>query len=309
MKPAERQFWRVLNASAITYLNLEVLYKFKPQQLGIVALDGVPLNADGTNGNFIDWQTHIGIPPGGRVEFILTGPPLGTPGLLATRTVDTGSGGENDTNRMLATITASNDAPEPRSRLSSSPVPLPPSTLPWLATVPPVRTRKLYFSEQLLDPKNPNSATTFFLTVDGQTPKAFDPTSNVPDIVVHQGDVEDWVIENRSTELHAFHIHQLHFLMVAWRDAPVNEPFLRDTVNVPYFDGKTLEYPSVTLRMDFRDPNTVGTFVYHCHLLEHEDGGMMGTIQVLPKDAPRQSKAKSPGIPARKSAAQLSSTN
>ena len=32
--------------------------------------------------------------------------------------------------------------------------------------------------------------------------------------------------------------------------------------------------------MDFRDPNTVGTFIYHCHLLEHEDAGMMGTILV-----------------------------
>jgi hypothetical protein len=36
--------------------------------------------------------------------------------------------------------------------------------------------------------------------------------------------------------------------------------------------------------MDFRDPNSVGTFVYHCHLLEHEDGGMMGTIRVEPKE-------------------------
>jgi hypothetical protein len=34
--------------------------------------------------------------------------------------------------------------------------------------------------------------------------------------------------------------------------------------------------------MDFRDPNIVGTFVYHCHLLEHEDGGMMGRIRVEP---------------------------
>jgi hypothetical protein len=34
--------------------------------------------------------------------------------------------------------------------------------------------------------------------------------------------------------------------------------------------------------MDFRDPSIVGTFVYHCHILEHEDGGMMGEIQVLP---------------------------
>ena len=44
MKPQERQLWRVLNASAITYLNLEVLFNRAPQQLGIVALDGVPLN-------------------------------------------------------------------------------------------------------------------------------------------------------------------------------------------------------------------------------------------------------------------------
>jgi len=50
-------------------------------------------------------------------------------------------------------------------------------------------------------------------------------------------------------------------------------------------DGKSPAYPSVTLRMDFRDPNSVGTFVYHCHLLEHEDGGMMGAIRVEPARA------------------------
>jgi FtsP/CotA-like multicopper oxidase with cupredoxin domain len=61
---------------------------------------------------------------------------------------------------------------------------------------------------------------------------------------------------------------------------PLHEDFLRDTVNVPYFDGRSLVYPSVRLRMDFRDPNIVGTFVYHCHLLEHEDKGMMGMIRV-----------------------------
>jgi hypothetical protein len=38
----------------------------------------------------------------------------------------------------------------------------------------------------------------------------------------------------------------------------------------------------VRVRMDFRDPNIVGTFVYHCHLLEHEDKGMMGSIRVDP---------------------------
>ena len=61
---------------------------------------------------------------------------------------------------------------------------------------------------------------------------------------------------------------------------------MRDTVNVPYYNGHTLAYPSVRLRMDFRDPNIVGTFVYHCHLLEHEDKGMMGSIQVIPAGPP-----------------------
>jgi FtsP/CotA-like multicopper oxidase with cupredoxin domain len=102
---------------------------------------------------------------------------------------------------------------------------------------------------------------------------------------VKQGTVEDWVIENRSNELHAFHIHQLHFLLLDYLGQSVNEPFLRDTVNVPYYNGKTLVYPSIRLRMDFRDPNTVGTFVYHCHLLEHEDAGMMGLVRVVPADA------------------------
>jgi FtsP/CotA-like multicopper oxidase with cupredoxin domain len=284
IKPSERQLWRVLNASAITYLNLSVLFKKAPQQLGIVAIDGVPLNENGNAENSIEWRDRVGVPPGSRVEFIVSGPPLGVTGLLVTRTVDTGSGGENDPNRAISTIVAAADAPEPRSTLNPKPEPLPPPTLPWLGNVPPVRVRKLYFSEKLEDPQNPLSATTFYLTVEGQTPAAFDPNSAEPNIVVKQGDVEDWIIENRSNELHDFHIHQLHFMLVDWSGVPVNEPFLRDTVNVPFYVNKMLQYPSVRLRMDFRDPNTIGTFVYHCHLLEHEDGGMMGLIRVEPAD-------------------------
>jgi FtsP/CotA-like multicopper oxidase with cupredoxin domain len=284
MRPGERQLWRVLNASAVTYLNLALLSQHRPQQLGIVAIDGVPMNAPQGRSPPITWANHIGVPPGARVEFVMNGPPAGVPALFVTRTVDTGQGGENDPNRALASIVASEDAPEPQSRLPTDSKPLSPPTLPWLGDVQPVRVRRLYFSEKLSDPNNPNSATEFYLTVDGQTPVPFDPASTTPDIEVRQGDVEDWIIENRSTELHAFHIHQLHFMLMDWSGAPVNEPFLRDTVNVPYYADRMLHYPSVRLRMDFRDPNTVGTFVYHCHLLEHEDGGMMGTVRVLPRD-------------------------
>jgi FtsP/CotA-like multicopper oxidase with cupredoxin domain len=280
MKPGERQLWRVTNASGITYLNLAVLFGRTPQPLGVVAMDGVPLNQSGLAADFVDWQTHLGIPPGGRMEFIVKGPPAGVPALLVTRTVDTGPGGENDPNRTIAMIRASSNESAPTSALANASEPLPASSLPWLGNVTPVRTRRLYFSEKLLEPNNPNSATEFYLTVEGQTPQPFDPKSGLPNIVVKLGTVEDWIIENRSNELHDFHIHQLHFLLLDYRGIAVNEPFLRDTVNVPYYDGRALEYPSVRLRMDFRDPNTVGDFVYHCHLLEHEDGGMMGLIRV-----------------------------
>ncbi len=292
MKPEERQLWRVLNASAITYLNLEVLFNRKPQPLGLVALDGIPLYENGRSGDFVGWQTHFGVPPGARVEFIVKGPPAGVTGLFVTRTVDTGPGGENDPNRAIATITSSEHALEPRSKLAASPTPLPPSGVKWLGDAAPVRTRRLYFSEKATDPNDPNSSIEFYVTVDGQTPAVFDPSAGLPNIVAKQGTVEDWIIENRSNELHAFHIHQLHFLLLDYLGKPVNEPFLRDTVNVPYYNGRALEYPRVKLRMDFRDPNAVGTFVYHCHLLEHEDGGMMGLIRVEPADA-RNSK---PGI-------------
>jgi FtsP/CotA-like multicopper oxidase with cupredoxin domain len=285
MRPKERQLWRVLNAAAITYLNIEVLFSHAPQPLGVVAMDGVPMSHNDPQGELVIWQKHLVIPPGARVEFIVDGPAEGEDALLVTRTVDTGPGGENDPNRMLARIVAKTDAKEPRSTLSRSPEPLAASVPPWLGDVAPVRVRRLYFSEKLDNPDDPTSAVEFYLTEEGQQPKMFDMNSSEPNIVVQQGTVEDWIIENRSAELHDFHIHQLHFVLIDYMGKPVNENFLRDTVNVPYNNGHSLTYPSVRLRMDFRDPNIVGTFVYHCHILEHEDKGMMGSIRVEPQAA------------------------
>ena len=284
MRPGERQLWRILNASAITYLDLQVLVDDQLQALGVVSLDGVPVGTAGLADRSIVWQSHALVPPAGRVEIVMKGPPPDHKASFVTRTVDTGPAGENDPTRPLATLLSTGDAPLPRFHLASTPEPLSPSRLPWLGTVEPVRTRNLYFSEQPRDPQDPNSPTDFFITVDGQPPRLFDPASMEPNIVAHQGDVEDWVIENRTRELHAFHIHQLHFMLMDWNGIPLDEPFLRDTINVAYWDGKSQEYPSVRLRMDFRSPNVVGTFVYHCHLLEHEDGGMMGVIRVDPRE-------------------------
>jgi FtsP/CotA-like multicopper oxidase with cupredoxin domain len=300
LRPGERQLWRILNASAITYLDLQLLIEDQLQALGVVALDGVPINASGATVEHILWQSHALVPPAGRIEIVVKGPAEGAKASLITRTVDTGPAGENDPTRPLATVIGDPAAPAVRTRLDAAPHPLARAGLPWLGKVPPVRTRTLYFSERARDPAAANSPIDFFITVEGQQPKLFDPNSKTPDIVVRQGDVEDWIIENRTQELHDFHIHQLHFMLVDWNGIPLEEPYLRDTVNVAYWDGKSGQYPSVRLRMDFRDPNAVGNFLYHCHLLEHEDGGMMGLIRVEPRRAahvPHSSRLPPPSPP------------
>ena len=294
VRPREKQLWRVLNASAITYIDLAFMANGALQFMGLVSLDGNPMNASGRPDSQISWQSHILLPPAGRAEFVLKPIPAGTSASIVTRHVDTGPAGENDPTRTLATIVSTADAPEPHARLDSTPPPISKSASVWLGDAKPAHTRRLYFSENPRDPRDPNSPTDFFLTVDGQTPKLFDPGDKTPSIVSTQGDVEDWIIENRTRELHAFHIHQTHFMVLEWNGVPVNETFLRDTVNVSYWDGVSRVYPSVKLRIDFRDPNVVGTFVYHCHLLEHEDGGMMGLIRVAPKVQAANSPAHLP---------------
>ncbi len=319
MKPSARQFWRVLNASADTFVDLKLLFNGKAQFLGLIALDGVPIGfEDGRPRNRVLWESHVALPPGGRAEFVVNGPAEGVPATLATQAITTGpvtgpnapsavpntpspavAGGaaiDDDTTppRPLAMIVVSATAPELPSSLAKAPTALPNPSLPPLASVKPVRERKLYFSEEQQDPKDPNSPTIFYITEEGKTPKAFDPSSTVPDIVVHLGDVEDWTIENRSPESHNFHVHQTHFMIVESHGVPVNEPYLRDTVNVPFWNGYSSQFPSVKLRMDFRDPSIVGTFPYHCHILQHEDGGMMGTIRVEPAV---RAGDKAPSIP------------
>jgi FtsP/CotA-like multicopper oxidase with cupredoxin domain len=294
VQPGKRELWRLLNASSITYLDLQLLFENRPQFLGVVALDGAPLPPNPQTHQRVLWMSHILLPPAGRAEFLLGPLREGIKASFVTRTVDTGPAGENVPSRPLASIVIRSDAPAAASAISSVPgsansedrtaTNTPPR--PWLATVSPAHQRKLYFTESPENPADPNSRTQFFVTVDGQTPALFDPSAEEPNIVVQQGDVEDWIIENRTRELHAFHIHQIHFLLLEWNSIPLDEPILRDTINVGYWDGQSQQFPSVKLRMDFRDPNIIGTFVYHCHLLEHEDGGMMGTIRVDPAPHP-----------------------
>ena len=320
-KPSQRELWRVLNASSDTFLELHLLTNGKWQSMGLVALDGVPLGYgeagyektgydQNTGKNPVQWIQSIPLPPGGRAEFIFDSPNEGqtqllTAGVNTVPTVDedqpapvpeTGSpvpipdDDDYTPPRWLVTIVVAGDAPELPSTLPKNSTHFQRSAkqgagttkpgIPPLSSVHPTRERRLYFSEKVMDPKNPRASTVFYLTEEGHQPSPFNP-ADAPNITVRQGDVEDWVIENRSQEAHTFHIHQSHFIVLQRDDDAVHENYLRDTVAVPFWDGASTHYPSVKLRIDFRDPSIVGTFPYHCHILQHEDGGMMGTVRVL----------------------------
>ena len=285
MKPGEKQLWRVLNAAADTILDLQLQYDGQAQNLVIVGMDGVPTGSqDGTTQGQSMTVNHILLAPAARAEFIVTGPAATVSiARLMTLTVDTGPGGDNDPVRPLAKIQVSPTANAAARVIPRVSAPPPPARFDNLANVTPTAKRKIYFSELSLDPTDSDAAVVFFITVDGQPPAPFDPNSP-PAIVTTQGAVEDWTIENRADETHAFHIHQIHFLVMAQNGVPVTNPQYLDTVNIPYWTG-TGPYPSVTVRMDFRG-SVVGDFVYHCHILEHEDGGMMATIRVNPAPRP-----------------------
>jgi FtsP/CotA-like multicopper oxidase with cupredoxin domain len=93
------------------------------------------------------------------------------------------------------------------------------------------------------------------------------------DTRVPLGSTEEWTIKNDTDDMHVFHIHQLAFQVVAINGEP--RPFngYLDNVRVP-------ERGTVTLLLPFTRREMIGTFVYHCHVLKHEDKGMMAAIQV-----------------------------
>jgi FtsP/CotA-like multicopper oxidase with cupredoxin domain len=94
---------------------------------------------------------------------------------------------------------------------------------------------------------------------------------------VRMGDTELWNIVNRSGATHMFHIHDVEFQIVDRTSGPLpeNELGRKDTVMVR--GGETAR---VIMRFaDYADPET--PYMFHCHILNHEDGGRMGQFLVV----------------------------
>jgi FtsP/CotA-like multicopper oxidase with cupredoxin domain len=283
MQTGSQEFWRVVNAGANTIMDLKVLYDGKEQPLKVVGYDGVPTGSkDGHHQGSIVTQKDLVLPPSSRVEFIIDAPASSsTVAQLITENINGGPDSDSNPRRPLANIIAS-DAPSglPPTRAATGPARK--MRFEDLANAKVTAERSLYFSEKR-PPANPRELenTVFFITVDGQKEAPFNP-DNPPAITTTRGAVEEWTIQNRTAELHEFHMHQIHFLVeaVSGVDIPKKQQQLYDVFQVPFWTGQG-DYPSIKVKMDFRGP-TVGDFVYHCHILDHEDAGMMAIIRVLP---------------------------
>jgi FtsP/CotA-like multicopper oxidase with cupredoxin domain len=265
--PGQSEMWRILNASSTQFLQLQLLNQGVPTTVQLIGLDGVPLDSARN-------VTAVVIPPAGRAEIIIPALPQNGLFQLFNAGFDTGPIGDSNPAVLLANIVPDQRAPAAAVQIPATTQAASRTRFVGLDKLTPTTQRKLYFSESA-------DGTQFFITVNGQKPRVYDP-GEPPAITTRQGAVEDWTIENRSTEVHAFHLHQLHFVLREINGVPTNDSALRDTIVVPYWDGQSRTYPSVKLRIDFRDPETVGTFLYHCHILDHEDGGMMAKIKVVP---------------------------
>ena len=252
--PGERQFWRIVNASPDLYADLQV----DMEQLKIVALDGMPISFHDPKRR-VELRGHFLVPPAGRVEAIVTGPKPGANASLRTLCFDTGPDGDPNPAMVLADLV---DVAQPTHGISTA------------SLSPPAPVYKPLSSALMARIENSSSDFVVTFTEDKKgfyiNDKKYGP-SDPPMTSVSIGAFHHWRVVNDTHEVHPFHIHQVHFLAYAENGKPLSRPEWLDTVNVPV-EG------SVDLMMDFTDPIIRGVSLFHCHLLSHEDKGMMAKI-------------------------------
>lgn len=261
ISPHERQFWRIVNASADRYLDLSL----DDGLLEIVALDGMPLAYHDPQ-HPTRTANHLLVAPAGRVEAVVTGPPLARHPALRTLCVDTGPDGDPNPGMVLA------DLIEPRPKQSN---PDNHNRDPRPGSEQAANARPALYKPIHLEPlKKSRPHFTVIFTEDKNgfyiNGKKFAMDAE-PMTSVRVGAYQHWRIVNRSAELHPFHIHQVHFLAYAENGVPLAQPAWLDTVNVRV--GGTVD-----VILDFTNPVIRGMSLFHCHLLNHEDKGMMAKV-------------------------------
>ncbi len=290
MQRGSTQFWRVTNSSSDSILDLQVLYDGVPQTLQIVGIDAVPVNSqDGTQPGKLIPVTEYRLATAGRVEFLVKAPSWSVKkAQLVTNNINTGPDGDCDPTRPIANIvTGSASTTDADGIVPFSTGLAPAQRFGGLSASSAKTTRVFQFSEV--------QPTEFFITQvsAGQQPTLFD-NNNPPAVITTQGSIEKWIVQNIARENHEFHQHQIHFLVLSQDNYEINgnpqnqamNGQFADMIEVPFWNqNPKTPLPQAELLMDFRGPD-VGDFVYHCHILGHEDLGMMAIIRVCPTTGP-----------------------
>lgn len=296
------QLLRVLNAlpSATKYIRLRDAFG-AVQTLHVVGRDGIPVSNDAQPLAHYIPMTGVLLGPTMRADILLTLKPGQTLTLYTDRHCQSPLGGALLKHDLLTISTEPAHVDSTFAEVTSTPLTPPDSRalrlLRYARSHPSlVRRRALTYTEyNLPDPGGKDTHYEFYITETSnrnfhEQPywPSFLPGRNTParaDIVVKQGSIEEWYLFNATPDEHTFHIHQMAF--AAEGEAPA--PVMLDTVVVPPGEmlpnpadpNFALIKPSLTrIMLDFRRVPR-GEFLYHCHMLFHEDRGMMGIIRVI----------------------------
>lgn len=219
----------------------------------LLALTGHELNQIASDGNPMDVvlaENQILVAPSERIEVLVQA--SSQTGNYELRSITWGPGFQAEPDGVIATMVIEGEA--------MTPAPLPTTLIPYvdLRGLTPDVVRVTTFEE----PGPP-----LYLAIDG---KHFDP--NRVDQTVKLGATEEWVVRNTSPEWHPFHIHVNDFQVISVNGDPYDAHGYEDTVPLP-------PNSETVIRTQFLD--YAGKFVYHCHILGHEDFGMMAVVEVV----------------------------
>ncbi len=272
------------------------------QPIHLVGLDGIPVSGDSAHplSAYVS-SNELMLTSMSRADILVTL----TPGEKLTLSSEHYCGGVDGFYEMhhdLIKIEAGDSAQTPSVTVQTAPAVIadtPAGRLVAFARANPslVHRRALSFTEYVLPKKGKIPVHQAFYITDITNPHfhehpywpVYAAGAAVPsnaDIVVKRGTIEEWYLVNTTMEAHAFHIHQMAF--VQERAVP-GVPLMADTVFVPIGtllpNRKDPNFPLVKPRitkilLDFRHVPR-GTFVFHCHMLFHEDRGMMAIIKVV----------------------------
>ncbi len=260
MRPGEVQRWRILHAG----WQDDIFMELEGHVLNTIARDGIPLARMGQNvpikpDQKTDYPNAMLIAPGQRLDVLVQ---AGKPGVYAFRGVPYDQGYASPTGPIARLVVAGDPLP------MSLPAKLPPLLEKLIGDDEITGTRVLTFSAT-----SPGTIEwqKFRFLIDGKT---FDPDR--VDQRVRLGAVEEWTIVNQDAgDDHVFHIHVNDMLLTKINGEPLAEPIWLDTAIVPR--GGNISFRSRFL--DF-----TGKFMLHCHMMNHEDLGMMQVVEVYVDD-------------------------